>query len=249
MVVAAGLDVSPLTDGNASMLATGTDFAVAVVAGGRVLAKVWDDRTSAWIDRSALIRPPRAAAYALAATGDYIALAAGDVVASRAELRIWHRVRGEMDFAEARIDVSRLNQVAWDPDGTLANFWALGSGFACMTYFTAGAQPPRSYTQKILQWNDAFAVRTTFDKRYTIDPQRELPYGRSSRAAVSSATPPICCASTANAGSRPRSHSLRGVVRPVSYTDPTWSLCQVPRVPPSWCLMPTRPRGGLRSRS
>jgi RHS repeat-associated protein len=174
-----GFTSLPLQNGDQAQLATGTDFAVALSSGPNLMAKVWDERTSRWIDEAGAFAVPSNASYALAASADYVALASADAAARRVRLQIWYRVRQGTGFSAAQIDQSTLSDVDWQSDSTPLNFWSLGSCFASMTYVNGGDDHTIRYTVKVLQWNDSFYVRTVLDQSLTIDADTKLPYAQS----------------------------------------------------------------------
>ncbi len=168
----------PIQNGKQGLLATGTDFALALASGANLMAKVWDDRTGAWVNASGAFNVAANRDYALAASADYVALATVDTAGQRASLQMWYRDREGTSFKAAKLDNSNLTQVDWQPDSSPQTFWSLGGSFASMTYLNGGDDRTIHYTLKVLQWDDAFDVKTVLDKAFTIDADTQLPYAQ-----------------------------------------------------------------------
>ncbi|WP_322014699.1 RHS repeat-associated core domain-containing protein [Paraburkholderia sp. J12] len=168
----------PLQGDAQALLATGTDFAVALTSGPNFVAKVWSERTGSWADESSRFAIPPHASYALGASADYVCLASADASSGRTQLQIWYRTRNTTGFGAGKIDHDSLTGVDWQPDSTPRTFWSPGNCFASMTYVNGGDDHSIRYTVKVLQWDDTFFARTVLDEAYTIDAKTKLPYAQ-----------------------------------------------------------------------
>ncbi|MEO1087354.1 MAG: hypothetical protein AAFY88_24215, partial [Acidobacteriota bacterium] len=169
----------PIGAGGQGLVATGEDFMVAVTSGGTFLARVWDPRAKAWIDRSTVVNLDPVAHFALEATNDYFALASWQESSRRVSLEVLFRDRTTLEFERAKLQRSVLDGVEWNRDSTPTNFWALGPQYAVSTFAVEVTEEEVTYKCEIQQWGTTFESRVVVDRTYRVPSETKLPYSQS----------------------------------------------------------------------
>jgi RHS repeat-associated protein len=169
------LTVLTVDNGDQGLVATGTDFAVAVSSGGHARIRVWDPVAKAWIEH----RPPdlpRDASYALAATGDYYALASYQRSGRRASLSAQALDHSSLSFRPITLQTSTLSGVEWNDSRTPQDFWSAGSDYVVATYATRVDDKSLDYRLLVQQWDGTRQAQVTLDRAYTAAASDDLSY-------------------------------------------------------------------------